>query len=269
MNKYQSVDLSEVDIKERTQHIPTALFNSMIHPLIPYTIKGALWYQGESNRKASKKYMDFFPAMVKDWRDRWGIGDFPFYYVQIAPYTYGWNKDGGIEQEPYAAMMREAQLKCLDLIPNSGIAITMDLGSEFSIHPPKKKEVADRLLFNALHQTYGYTNIDYTGPTFDSMSVEQDGSVLVTFKNAEKGLYTFDGLSGFEIAGADKVFYPAKAEIVYKKYIVKLSSEKVPKPVAVRYGWSNWIDGTLFDTNLLPASSFRTDDWEEATSGKE
>ena len=162
MSTYQEVNLEDVDITEGTNHIPTALYNGMINPLIPYTIKGALWYQGESNRTEPNKYKDLFPAMVKDWRNRWGMGDFPFYYVQIAPYMYGDNDV--FETVENSAFIREAQLHCLDLIPNSGIAITMDIGDDYCIHPPKKKEVADRLLYNALNQTYGFNTLDYAGP---------------------------------------------------------------------------------------------------------
>ncbi|MCF8335035.1 MAG: sialate O-acetylesterase [Bacteroidales bacterium] len=265
MSEYQEVDLEDTDITENTNHIPTALFNSMIHPLIPYRIKGALWYQGESNRLEPQKYKDLFPAMVKDWRTRWGIGDFPFYYVQIAPYMYGGNEAFSTAEN--SAFIREVQLQCLDLIPNSGIAITMDIGEPDCIHPPKKKEVAERLLFNALSQTYGYDNVDGASPVYKSHEVK-DSAIVLKFDNAENGLYAYDDLEGFEIAGEDKVFYPADAEIVGGSEVL-VKSDKVPDPVAVRYAWRNWIVGTLYDTNLLPASSFRTDDWDDATRTEE
>lgn len=149
------------------------------------------------------------------------------------------------------------------MIPNSGIAITMDIGKEFYIHPPKKKEVADRLLFNALNQTYGIKEIDGKSPVFDSLSVK-DGEMVLKFINAEGGLYSYGELKGFEIAGEDKVFYPAIAKIAGEKNVL-LKSDKVPVPIAARYAWKNWIKGTLFDTNLLPASSFRTDTWNDTT----
>lgn len=261
ISSYQKVDLDEVDITKGTNHIPTALFNAMIQPLVSYTIKGVLWYQGEANRKEPENYKKLFPAMVKDWRSRWGIGNFPFYYVQIAPYIYKGNYE--YQTSDNSAFIREAQLQCLDLIPNSGIAIAMDIGDEYCIHPPKKKEVADRLLYNALNQTYGYENVDYASPIYDALE-EKDGGLIVKFKNAEMGLYAYDKLEGFEVSGADKVFYPANAEIVMGKEVF-VKSDKVPDPVAVRYGWDNWVVGTLFDTNLLPASSFRTDKWDDAT----
>lgn len=261
ISSYQEADLEEVDISDRTNHIPTALYNAMIHPLIPYTIKGALWYQGESNRLEPDKYRDLFPAMVGDWRTRWGLGEFPFYFVQIAPYWY--NNLEAFSTADNSALIRECQLQCADLIPNSGIAITMDIGDQWCIHPPKKKEVADRLLFNALNQTYGFKAVDGKSPVFDSMEVKE-GEALLSFRNAESGLFAYGDLSGFEIAGADRVFYPAEAEIANRR-MVSVKSEEVASPVAVRYAWRNWVEGTLYDTNLLPASSFRTDDWEDAT----
>lgn len=261
ISTYQEVDLEDVDIKEGTNHIPTALYNAMIHPLIPYTIKGGLWYQGESNRMEPENYKVLFPAMVEDWRSRWNLGDFPFYFVQIAPYWY--NNDEAFSTADNSAFIRETQLECADLIPNSGIAITMDIGDRMCIHPPKKKEVADRLLYNALSQTYGFASIDGKSPVYDSMEIKQD-TVLLHFKNASRGIFAFDELSGFEIAGDDKVFYPAEAKIEGRS-LVMVKHAMVPEPVAVRYAWSNWIEGTLFDTSLLPASSFRTDDWEEAS----
>jgi len=261
LGSYKKVDLEKVNLKKRAQYNPTVLYNSMIKPLIPYTIKGALWYQGESNREHPNEYKKLFPAMVKDWRTLWGIGDFPFYYVQIAPYLYGNNN--AFQKNDNTAFIREAQLDCLDIIPNVGIAITMDIGDKNSIHPPKKKEVADRLLFNALNQTYGYKTIDYASPIYKSLEIKK-GAIVLSFLNAENGLYAHDELLGFEIAGADKVFYPATAKIVNKKKVF-VKSDKVANPIAVRYAWRNWVEGTLFDTNLLPAPSFRTDTWTDAT----
>lgn len=273
LSSYQEVNLKELDITlQGSRHSPTVLFNAMINPLIPYTIKGVLWYQGEENRREPENYKKLFPAMVKDWRTRWGIGDFPFYYVQIAPYIYRNNNDAFQSVEDNSAFMREAQLQCLDLIPNSGIVITMDIGDDYCIHPPNKKEVADRLLFNALNQTYGYKTVDYASPIYDSLEVKDEG-IILRFKNAENGLFSHDELEGFEIAGEDKVFYPAIARVGKNKDVIKrnevfVTSDQVPNPVAVRYAWRNFVAGTLFDTNLLPASSFRTDEWDDATQFK-
>lgn len=264
MSTFKNVNLDAVDISKSTNQIPTVLFNAMINPLIPYTIKGVLWYQGESNRNEPEDYKKLFPAMVKNWRTLWNIGDFPFYYVQIAPFFY--NNENAFQEVDNSAFMREAQLQCLDATPNSGIAITMDVGDRFSIHPPKKKEVANRLLFNALNQTYGYKAIDYASPIYESNEIK-DGAIVIKFKNAENGLYSFNALEGFEVAGTDKVFYPAEAKITNRKNVL-VKSEKVNNPVAVRYAWRNWIVGTLYGANLLPASSFRTDNWTDATQFK-
>jgi sialate O-acetylesterase len=260
LSPYQNINIETADLT-KSNRVQTALFNAMIHPLIPYSIKGVLWYQGEGNSSKSQDYKKLFPSMVKDWRNLWGIGDFPFYYVQIAPFMYGNNN--AFKTDDNTAFMREAQLQCLDLIPNSGIAITMDIGDEYCIHPPKKKEVADRLLFNALNLSYGYKTVDYAAPVFDSQNVK-DGGILLKFKNAETGLYAQGELKGFEIAGPDKIFYPASAKIFNFKEVFVMS-DKVNNPVAVRYAWRNWVMGTLYDTNLLPASSFRTDEWDDAT----
>lgn len=266
ITKFQEVNLDDVDINTGTNRIPTALFNAMINPLIPFTIKGVLWYQGEANRSEPKAYKNLFPAMVKDWRSKWGIGDFPFYYVQIAPFSYGGDENYS-KSEDNSAFIREAQLQCLDIIPNSGIAITMDIGAHNYIHPPKKKEVADRLLFNALNQTYGLSNVEYSGPIYESFT-KNDGGILLKFKHAESGVFTFDQLTDFEIAGDDKVFYPAEATIKNGKFVF-VKSDQVENPVAVRYAWRNWVQGTLYGNSLLPASSFRTDNWDNALRFKE
>jgi sialate O-acetylesterase len=255
---FQEVDLKDVDISKRTVHIPTVLFNSMINPLTNFSIKGVLWYQGESNRNDPLLYKKLFPAMVEDWRERWGKENMPFYFVQIAPFLYNNNQASQITDN--SAFMREAQLECVDLIPNSGIAITIDIGDEKVIHPPKKKEVADRLLFIALNQTYGYKDIPYVSPAYYSQEVKDQG-LLLKFKNAETGLFSYQELEGFEIAGEDRIFHPAKAKIVNGSELF-IKNEDVKDPVAVRYAWRNWTIGSLYGSNLLPVSSFRTDDWD-------
>ena len=261
LSPIQTIDLSKVDLA-RGNRFQTVLFNAMINPLIPYTIKGALWYQGEGNASRPGEYKQLFPAMVKDWRQRWGLGNFPFYFVQIAPYKY--DSANRLDARVNAALMREAQLQCVGLIPNSGIAVTMDIGNAIQIHPPKKIEVADRLLYNALNQTYGVKAVEFSGPVYDSMQVK-DGGIYMTFRSADNGLYTPGGLKEFVIAGEDHVFYPADASIIGgRKIFVK--TDKVKAPVAVRYAWRSWNVGTLFDTYMLPASSFRTDQWND---GKE
>lgn len=261
VSPYEEIHPEALDVNKEPQKFPTALFNAMMHPLIPYTIKGVVWYQGESNRHEPARYATLFPEMVKDWRTRWGQGDFPFYYVQVAPFPYGITRDA-FDAPGNTAFLREVQLNCLDSIPNAAMAVTLDVGDENWIHPPKKKEVADRLLYCALNKTYGFKNIDSDGPVYQSHLVK-DGKIELTFKHAENGLYAFDGLHDFEIAGEDRIFHPAQAEIV-NRFTVVVESEAVPNPVAVRYGWKNWLNGSLFDANLLPASSFRTDDWDHA-----
>ncbi|MEQ8239392.1 MAG: sialate O-acetylesterase [Cyclobacteriaceae bacterium] len=258
VSPFENVDLSDLKLEKIAAGKPTILYNAMIQPLIPYTIKGVLWYQGEANRRQPGKYKKYLSAMVSDWRARWGIGDFPFYFVQIAPFDYKPGKFKAVN----TAFMREAMAECVDLIPNSGIAITMDIGDEKRIHPPFKKEVADRLLLLALEQTYGFDHVDGKSPKYESMQVVND-TIKLSFKHAETGLFAYDKLLGFEIAGEDQVFYPAEAMIENGNSVV-VYSEEVKQPVAVRYAWRNWVKGTLFDNNLLPASSFRTDDWESS-----
>ena len=249
------LDVNKVkkDTTEKYKRIPSAIFNAMINPITSYTIKGAIWYQGETNRDEPKIYQKLLPEMVKDWRKQWNIGDFPFYYVQIAPNKY--------TDKTNSQYLREAQLKALDAIPNSGMAVLSDIGSTETIHPPRKKQVAERLLFIALNKTYGMKDVDCTGPVYKSMT-EKEGALFLSFDAAETGIFSPENeVSCFEIAGEDKIFYPAKAEIISHKQ-VKVSSLNVKVPVAVRYGWYNWFEGTLYDNNMLPASSFRTDDWE-------
>ncbi|TRX49041.1 sialate O-acetylesterase [Fulvivirga sp. M361] len=258
LSEFQRVDLSGTNEDTKMNKTQTMLFNAMINPLIPYTLKGFLWYQGEANRFKPNEYKELFPAMVKDWRVRWG-GNMPFYFAQIAPYMYTGNDV--YQDVQNTAFIREAQLECADLIPNSGIAITMDLGDSIWIHPPKKKEVADRLLYQALAKTYGLGGINPDAPRYDSMEIRED-KIQLHFKHAENGLYAYEGeIRNIEIAGEDKVFYPAQAKIEKRQKLL-VWSEEVKKPVAVRYAWQNWVDGSLYGTNMLPVSSFRTDDWE-------
>ncbi|GAL82039.1 sialic acid-specific 9-O-acetylesterase [Algibacter lectus] len=262
VEKFDTVNPTELNEDNNPQKYPTGLFNAMISPIIPYTIKGAIWYQGESNRHEPERYSTLFTEMVKNWRDYWKLGDFPFYYAQITPFSYGKNKD--IYEAPgNTAFLREAQLTALESIPNSAMVVTLDAGDENWIHPPKKKQVADRLLYCALNKTYDFKTIDSDSPMYDSHKVI-DATIELKFKHAENGLYAYDGLHDFEIAGADKIFYPAKAEIV-NRFSVVVQNAKVPNPVAVRYAWKNWIMGSLYDASLLPAPSFRTDNWTDAT----
>ncbi|MBD1424189.1 sialate O-acetylesterase [Sphingobacterium arenae] len=234
-----------------TVNSPSALFNAMIHPLIPYGIKGAIWYQGESNRNKAELYQTYFQAMISSWRKEWRQGDFPFYFVQIAPFNYG----NGVN----AAFLREAQLKTWQNTPNTGMAVTMDIGEENCIHPAHKQEVSQRLAYWALADTYGYKGIQYSGPIYKSMDVVGN-KAKIHFDYAPGGVCSFNKeLKHFEIAGEDQVFHPAVANI--QKGSLTVYSEVVSKPVAVRYAWKSYADGSLFNVFGLPASSFRTDNW--------
>ncbi|MFA7583069.1 MAG: sialate O-acetylesterase [Proteiniphilum sp.] len=241
-----------IRILEKSIHrSPAVLFNAMIHPIIPYTMRGVIWYQGEGNRMAPEQYRSLFPAMITNWRQRWGIGDFPFYFVQIAPYKYDDKKN--------SAELREAQLLTMLHTPHTGMAVTMDVGEVESIHPKNKADVARRLAYWALAKTYGMEGIECSGPIFRTMATEGNHAVL-EFDFASNGLSSFGKpLDGFTIAGSDRKFYSAVAVIKGKNLIV--SSDSVSQPVAVRYAWSNYAEGHLFNTAGLPASSFRTDNW--------
>ncbi|MCX6321132.1 MAG: sialate O-acetylesterase [Bacteroidia bacterium] len=256
-NGFQKFDFIKLPDKNQqgtlSQQTPTVLFNAMINPMVGYGIKGAIWYQGESNRNEANQYVQLLPGMVENWRSVWGVGDFPFYYVQIAPYDYG---PTGLS----SAYLREAQLKASTAIPDIGMASIMDIGEKDCIHPANKKAGSDRLAFLALAKTYGKAGFASSGPVFKEMIVT--GSVVkLTFNNAVNGLTSYGkDLSCFEIAGANKRFFPAKAFIIGSG--ITLFCPSVAEPVAVRYAFKDFIIGDLFNTEGLPASSFRTDNWE-------
>jgi len=223
---------------------PTGLYNGMIAPIIPYGIKGAIWYQGESNANQSKQYQTLFPAMIADWRARWKQGDFPFFFVQIAPFN---------GQPPE---IREAQFLTLAKVKNTAMAVTTDVGDAKNIHPGQKEPVGQRLALAARALTYG-EKIEYSGPLYESMTAK-DGKIVLSFKHVGGGLIAKDGeLKGFTIAGEDKKFVPAQAKIQGSTVVV--SAEGVAAPKAARYGWANVPDVNLFNKEGLPASPFRTD----------
>ncbi|NVO20618.1 MAG: chitobiase/beta-hexosaminidase C-terminal domain-containing protein [Bacteroidetes bacterium] len=236
---------------------PAILFNSMINPLLKTTIKGAIWYQGESNVNDADTYGQLFPAMVKGWRQAWAEGDFPFYYVQIAPFTY--------DRAVVGALMRETQLKCLSMT-NSGMAVTMDIaGDVTNIHPVNKPEVGRRLALCALAGTYEKAGIAFSGPVYRSFTHE--GKTLrLYFEHTEGGLLvkSHSREDGFMIAGKDKHFVPAKVKVESGSLVVK--SDKVKEPESVRYAFTNTSDATLFNGTGLPASTFRTDNWPLVTA---
>lgn len=224
----------------------------MIHPLIGYTIKGFTWYQGENNRPRAQQYTTLFSSMINLWREKWGQGALPFYFSQLAPYGNKKDIDG--------ALLREAQLQTMSYVKNTGMVSLMDAGMCNFIHPPYKKVVGDRLAYWALAKNYGYDAIAYSGPIVDTFEV-LGNKTSITFKYANNGLASFGKeLSGFYIAGDNKVFLPAVVKIEKDKSIT-VWSEEIDKPVAVRYGFENCPSATLYNTEGLPASSFRTDNW--------
>jgi len=231
---------------------PTVLFNAMINPLIPYTIKGAIWYQGESNVGRAEQYKRLFPLMILDWRKQWGY-EFPFYYVQIAPYLYG-----SSDQKNQSQKLRDAQRYALKL-PKTGMAVTLDIGKLASAHPAFKQEVGNRLARFALNNEYNKKQVT-SGPLYKSVSVSGDKlTIIFEPKSVGSGLLAAEkGLLGFEIAGADKIYAPAKAEIVDNKLVV--FSASVSQPVYVRYAWSDGFAATLFNKEGLPASTFTSEE---------
>lgn len=246
--------------------MPTVLFNAMIAPLVPFAIKGAICYQGEANEWDAAEYGTLFPAMITDWRERWGQGDFPFLFVQLAKYRQPAVK----ASEGAFPWVRESQARALSL-PNTGMAVALDLGSPKEIVPKDKSDVAARLVLVAKHVAYGQTLV-YSGPMFDSMRGEGE-QIRINFKETGGGLttgtppWTWDGnpvpppteLTGFALAGVDKKWFWARAVIHGDSIIV--TSDQVPAPVAVRYGWADNPPANLYNKEMLPAVPFRTDDW--------
>lgn len=257
------LDLKTIAATPATQkgpNRPTVLFNAMIHPFLPYAIKGVIWYQGEANADRAHQYRTLFPAMITDWRKQWGQGDFPFYFVQLANFMK-------TEPEPVAsawAELRDAQRAALSL-PNTGMAVTIDIGDANDIHPKNKQDVGKRLALIALAKTYGFKS-PYTGPVYQS--AQTVGNVTELSFAVAQGLKTSDGkeLKGFAIAGADQKFHWAKAEIKGNQVLV--SSPEVANPVAVRYAWANNPVSNLTNASGLPAAPFRTDEWEDSTVGR-
>lgn len=236
----------------------STLYNAMIAPLIPYAIRGAIWYQGESNLDRAYQYRTLFPAMIANWRSDWKQGDFPFGFVQIAPYRYK-----GQNPENYPELC-EAQTMTLKRSPNTGMAVTADIGDVTNIHPKNKQEVGRRLALWAMAKVYGEKKLVYSGPIYKSMKIKGK-QIVLNFDDCGSGLKSGDGkpLVEFTIAGADKLFVPAKAEIIGKTIVV--SSDKVANPVAVRYAWHDDAQPNLANKEGLPASSFRTDSWKGVT----
>ena len=238
------------------------LYNGMLVPLFGFPARGFLWYQGESNRDNPEIYPQLMQEMVADWRKQWNDteNDMPFIYVQIAPYAYE-NNALGLD----APRVVEAQSKALTLIPNSAMVVTTDIGEEKCIHPSRKDIIGKRAASEALRIAYGIQIPDASGIRMKKVEFA-GGKALVSFENASYGLLPVDeNLTGFEIAGADRVFYPAEAHILRAKPTVMVSSPHVPEPVAVRYAFRNYTPSNLRNTLGWPAYPFRTDDWPSDT----
>ena len=244
--------LTEDDVKKLQQRCPTALYNGQLKPLIGYDIRGAIWYQGEDNVPRYDYYAPLLKAMVEGWRSEWQQGDFPFYYCQIAPYDYSlidW-KD--------SQYLREQQLKAEAMIPNARMAVLMDAGLEYGIHPRKKRQAGERLALLALSNTYSVAGLpDFAA--FKEVTFQNDTAV-VAFDRSKEWVYFERGTTSdnFEIAGSDHVFHPAQAWTSRNRVYVR--SDKVKQPVAVRYAFKDWVVGDLMHDGL-PVSSFRTDNW--------
>lgn len=243
------------------QHRPANLYNGVLKPLIGYGIRGAVWYQGESNAARAYQYRDLFPLMIQSWRDEWGQGDFSFYWVQLADFR----EEKPEPAESDWAELREAQTMTISKLANTGEAVIIDIGEGRDIHPRNKIDVGKRLARWALAKDYGM-DIACQSPTYQSME-EADGKILVTFDHVGAGLYTFDVRQpiGFAIAGEDRQFVWAQAELVGNNQ-VRVWSDDVAEPVAVRYAWADNPVCNLQSRDGLPATPFRTDDWPGITA---
>ena len=244
-------------LKPLAQGESSCLYNGQVAPLMPYAIRGAIWYQGESNLDRAFQYRTLFPAMIANWRADWGQGDFPFGFVQLAPFRYGQNPANFAE-------LCEAQLMTLKSVPNTGMAVTMDIGNVGDIHPRNKQDVGRRLALWALAKVYNQKNLVYSGPIYKSMAVEGN-KIRLQFDHVGGGLVASDSkpLVEFTIAGADQKFVPAKAEIDGAAVVV--SGDGVTAPVAVRYAWQETAQPNLANKESLPSSPFRTDTWKCVT----
>jgi sialate O-acetylesterase len=239
---------------------PSGLYHGMIAPLDKYRIRGAIWYQGEGNTWRAEQYRTLLPSLIQGWRKGFGEPDFPFLIVELP--NLGESPPLG---DSIWAELRDAQLWTLKTVPNTGLAVTIDVGDSKNLHPPRKAEVGDRLALWALGTTYG-RQIVYSGPIYESMKIAGN-ELHIHFRHVGNGLEARGGaLEGFSIAGADRRFHGADARIDGDEVVV--SSKEVSSPVAVRYAWAGSPESNLYNKNGLPASPFRTDDWPGATAGK-
>ena len=246
--------ITEEDVKKLQQRCPTALYNGQLKPLVGYTMRGAIWYQGEDNVPRYDYYAPLLKAMVEGWRADWQQGDFPFYYCQIAPYDYS------LIEWKDSQYLREQQAKAETMIANARMAVLMDAGLEYGIHPRKKRQAGERLALLALSNTYDVKGLPdfakYKEVTF------QNDTAVIAFDRSKEWVYFEHGTTSknFEVAGQDKVFHPATKVWVSRNRVYVVCNQ-VKKPVAVRYAFKDWVEGDLMHDGL-PVSSFRTDDWE-------
>ncbi len=258
--KYMAERAVKVDAGKGNPNQPAVLYNGMIAPVIPFSMRGAIWYQGESNVSRADEYRTLFPAMISDWRKRFGQGEFPFLYVQLAPYKYGTSDPRQL------AELWDAQVKTLSL-PNTGMCVTTDITNISDIHPKNKQDVGKRLALWALANTYEKKDLVFSGPLFDSQEIE-GAKIRLKFKHVGGGLTAKDDkpLTHFQIAGENEEFVDAKATIEGDNIVV--SSDSVQKPVAIRFAWNSTAEPNLFNKAGLPASPFRTDNWTLITVKK-
>lgn len=258
LESYEELDLSDANISKQNWDTPVGRYNGMIHPIVGYNLRGFIWYQGEANRDEPEKYMERLPKMINTWRNLWQQGTaMPFYFVEIAPFRYEGNN------ENKNAFFRETQCKISHLVPNSGMVCTNDLVYDYedvNIHPCKKKEVGERLCWLALKKTYGKKGLMAESPEYQSMEIKDD-KIFLTFSESGKGFNRFRAIEGFEIAGADRKFYPADVRLDNIRVVV--SSKEVKEPVAVRYGFRNFLPGNLKNVGGMPVIPFRTDNWDK------
>ena len=253
--------LTESSEIKKPNSVASMLYNGMIHPIKNMTFRGVIWYQGESNRYNPEQYERLFPIFVKAWRSVFRNTNLPFCYAQIAPYSY--KNSNAIT----GALIREVQYKCEKLIPNVAMAVLMDSGNETCIHPANKKIAGQRLAYLALHHVYDQKAIPANSPRFSSKQSEGK-KLILSFDNAPDGITSYGKpLELFEIAGADNVFYPAKARIINRSK-VEVWSPEVEEPQEVRYAFKNFTTGDLFGVNGLPVSSFRTDSLDLSRESK-
>jgi len=243
---------------ERNYNRPYGLYNTMLKRIIPYSVKGTIWYQGEHNSPRAEQYRTLFPAVIEQWRSDFKNPNMPFLFVQLANYA-----NTGYGDRPLWAELREAQLLTWQKVKNTGMAVSIDVGEKNTIHPPHKEPVGKRLSAISFNTVYGI-NVPYSGPVYKSVEFKANQAIL-SFDFVYDGLKVNGELQGFIICGADKQFIPAKAEIKNNQIIVW--AESVTSPTAVRYGWANWTEANLKNSADFPATPFRTDDFPLLTAG--